>query len=104
MDMKQFLTNTDDTGRFIVKSKRTGKTYAVEPIGDPHIDWGSVDPAAGANGKLMHKKGDGKYRGSIDAEDSMITEANGCTNITVLPPGTSPLAYIDDLDSKYPTI
>ena len=26
---KKFLTNTDETGRFIVKSLRTGKTYYV---------------------------------------------------------------------------
>lgn len=35
MDTKlreKFLTNTDETGRFIATSKRTGKTYAVEPI------------------------------------------------------------------------
>jgi hypothetical protein len=103
-DQKKFLTNTDQTGRFLVKSFRTGKTYAVEPIGDPHREWGSIDPAAGAKGKLMHKKGDGKYRGSIDEQDSMITEANGCTNIQMLSPGTSPHAVIDRLDAKYPTV
>lgn len=42
--MKQFLTNTDETGRFIVTSKRTGKIYAVEPIGDPHVKWGRSTP------------------------------------------------------------
>lgn len=31
---KRFLTNTDETGRFIVKSLTTGKTYYVEPIGN----------------------------------------------------------------------
>lgn len=100
--MKQFLTNTDYTGRFLVTSQRTGKTYAVEPTGDPHVEWGSVDPALGLNGKLMHKKGDGKYRGSIDAEDSLITESNGFKNIKMLEPGISPHAYIDYLDSQYP--
>jgi hypothetical protein len=30
---KRFLTNTDETGRFIVKSLVTGKKYYVEPIG-----------------------------------------------------------------------
>lgn len=36
----QFLTNTDDTGRFIVSSKRTGKTYACEPIDNrSKTDW-----------------------------------------------------------------
>lgn len=38
---KRFLTNTDETGRFIVKSLTTGKTYYVEPIGNGHpADWG----------------------------------------------------------------
>lgn len=99
---QKFFTNTDDTGRFMVHSARTGKTYAVEPMGDPRVEWGSVDPALGLGGKLMHKKGDGKYRGSIDKEDSLITEENGCTNIKVLEPGMSPHAYIDWLDSQYP--
>lgn len=37
---KRFLTNTDETGRFIVKSLTTGKTYYVEPIGNGHpADW-----------------------------------------------------------------
>jgi hypothetical protein len=100
--MEKFLTNTDDTGRFIVKSKRTGKIYAVEPIGDSHIKWGSVDPGAGPNAPLMHKKGDGKYKGSIEAKESLITEANGFTNIKMLDPGTSPLSAIDFYDAQYP--
>ena len=33
---KRFLTNTDETGRFIVKSLVTGKKYYVEPIGNGH--------------------------------------------------------------------
>lgn len=100
---KDFLRNTDDTGRFLVTSVRTGKIYAVEPIGDLHINWGSVDPSdSGQKGKLMHKKGDGKYRGSIDEDQSLITEANGFTNIQMLEPGVSPHHAIEVLDSKYP--
>lgn len=96
-----FLTNTDETGRFIVKSQRTGKTYAVEPIGNVKTKWGSIDPASK---EMMHKKGDGKYRGSIDEKDSLITEANGFINIQMLEPGSSPLAEIEMLDAKYPSI
>lgn len=102
--LKKFLTNTDDSGRFIVKSVRTGKTYAVEPIGDPHVKWGSIDPAAGANAPLMHKKGDGKFRGSVDEKDSLITEANGFINVEMLEPGDSPLGRIEQIDAKYPTV
>jgi hypothetical protein len=96
---KKFLTNTDETGRYIVKSIRTGKTYYVEPIGSPYVQWGSIDPVTK---KLVNKKGHDKYRGSIDMEDSMISEENGFTNIQLLPAGTSPASAIEVLDSKYP--
>jgi hypothetical protein len=43
---KNFLTNRDETGRFIVNSYRTGKTYFIEPIGpDRPADWGSYNPS-----------------------------------------------------------
>lgn len=96
---KQFFTNTDETGRFIVSSSRTGKTYAVEPMGNNRTNWGSIDPATG---NLMNKKGHDKYRGAIDSSESLITEENGFSNIQTLPPGTSPMAVIELLDSKYP--
>jgi hypothetical protein len=98
--MKKFLTNTDDTGRFIVCSKRTGKKYFVEPIETAKTPkWGSIDPATG---ELMHKKGDGKYRGGISEKESLITPDNGFKNIITLDVGVSPLAYIDMIDAKYP--
>jgi hypothetical protein len=95
----KFFTNTDDTGRFIVTSARTGKTYAVEPMGTVKTNWGSIDPATG---KMMNKKGHDKYRGAIDPSDSLITEKNGFKNIVILDPGTSPLNAIDVIDAKYP--
>lgn len=95
----KFFTNTDETGRFTVTSSRTGKTYAVEPIGNVKTNWGSIDPATG---NLMNKKGHDKYRGSVDAEDSLITEENGFTNIVMLDVGTSPHHAIDVMDAKYP--
>lgn len=96
---KNFLEKSDDTGRHLVYSIRTGKTYAVEPIGDSHIKWGSIDPATG---NLTNKKGAGKYQGSIDEKDSLITEANGFKNIVTLKPGMSPAAYIEEIDAQYP--
>ena len=40
MDDKRFLKDSDNTGRFIVKSKITGKKYYIEPIGNTHAaDW-----------------------------------------------------------------
>lgn len=98
----RFLTNTDDTGRFIVYSQRTGKTYYVEPIVNGHTpEWGSIDPATG---KLTHKKGDGKYRGGIGKEESLITKDNGFEKITMLDKATSPHHAIDVMDAKYPDL
>lgn len=99
---KRFLTNTDDTGRFIVFSQRTGRSYYVEPIETAHTPkWGSIDPATG---NLMHKKGDGKFRGGISPNESLITTENGfeADKIHMLERGTSPLHAIDVLDAKYP--
>ncbi|HET8688268.1 MAG TPA: hypothetical protein VFM18_16750 [Methanosarcina sp.] len=97
---KRFLTDTDETGRFIVKSARTGRTYYVEPIQNGKgREWGSIDPATG---DLTHKKGDGKYTGAVKEKDSLITEENGFDKVHTLEPGMSPLAYIDHLDAKYP--
>lgn len=98
--LKKFTTNTDDTGRFIVVSNRTGRKYFVEPIVTSHTpEWGSIDPASG---NLMHKKGDGKYRGGISEKESLITPENGFKNIRVLDRGHSPLAEIDKIDAQYP--
>lgn len=101
--LKNFMTNTDDTGRFIVYSPRTGVQYFVEPIDNASktdwTQWGSVDPATG---KLMNKPGFRKYQGAIKAEDSLITEENGCKNIHMCEPGMSPLAYIEWKDAQYP--
>lgn len=96
---KRFLTNTDETGRFLVTSQRTGRTYYVEPIGDPHTKFGSIDPATK---KLVHKDGWQKYRGSIDEPDSLITKDNGFSKIRYLEPGVSPHLAIDQIDSQYP--
>lgn len=98
--MTQFLTNTDATGRFIVSSKRTGKTYAVEPIGNVRTRWGDVNSSYE---KVTGDYGE-KYPGSIDAKDSLISEENGFINVTMLEPGTSPLHAIEVLDAKYPTV
>ncbi len=86
-----------DTGRFYVKSMKTGRVYCVEPIAYHSEDWGSVDPATG---EFMNKKGWKKYTGGIKEKDSIITEENGFKNITYIPAGESPLDYIDRLDNE----
>ncbi len=95
----KFLERTDETGRFIVFSQRTGRSYYVEPIGTVKTNWGSIDPATG---NLMNKKGHDKYKGSVEAEESMITTENGFSKITMLDVGVSPHHAIDVMDVKYP--
>lgn len=97
---KKFLTDRDDSGRFLITSNRTGKLYFIEPIGaDRSADWGSYNPSTG---KIENKKGFDKHRGSIDEEDSLITKENGFENIYYSGVGSSPFSLIDELDSKYP--
>ena len=95
---QDFLINSDDTGRFIVKSLKSGKTYFVEPIGDPHLEWGSLDPATK---DLNNKKGWKKYKGSIEENETLITKENGFDKIYELKPGQNPLGFIEILDNKY---
>lgn len=93
---QKFLIDTDHTGRFIVRSKETGITYFVEPVGNCRTNWGDLDPAT----KKMTGKYGVKYRGSVDEKDSLITEDAGFVNIETLKPGISPLAYIDKIDKE----
>jgi len=95
---KDFLIKSEETGRFIVKSKISGRTYFIEPQGDPHVEWGSVDQSTG---KMNVKKGWKKNKGSTDREDTLITKDNGFENIITLKAGESPIKYIEELDLKY---
>lgn len=95
---KRFLTNTDDTGRFIVTSFKTGKKYFVEAIDDrgkPKKLFGDVDPATK---KLTGDYGN-KFRGAIRSDESMITKENGFDNITVV--SGDPFWEIDRRDREY---
>lgn len=93
-----FLEQTDDTGRFLVYSERTGKTYAVEPIWRKTANWGSIDPATK---ELTNKKGFMKHRGAVREENSLMHEGQGFINVQMLEPGTSPLHAIHVMDAKY---
>lgn len=94
-----FLENTDDSGRFLVTSSRTGKTYAVEPIWRKTAAWGSIDPATKT---LTSKKGFMKHRGAVREENSLIHEGQGFINVQTLDVGVSPLHAIQVMDAKYP--
>ena len=95
---QKFLFNRDDTGRFIVKSEKTGKIYFVEPIdGDERALWGDYNPST----KKFEGNYGNKYKGSIRSEESMITEENGFDKIHTLKTGESPLDYINRIDEEY---
>lgn len=99
--IKNFLVNSDETGKHIVYSMRTGKKYYVEPIGNPRMaDWGSYNPSTG---NIENKKGSGKFSGCVPEDESVITVENGFKNIHFIENG-SPYSIIDEIDSKYPTI
>ena len=98
MNSNRFLKDSDKTGRFIVKSKVTGKKYFVEVIGNTHsADWGDLDPAT----KKMTGSYGERYDGCVSEKDSLITEENGFEKITTLPPGVSPFDEIDRRDKEY---
>ena len=95
---KKFMMNRDETGRFIVKSMKTGKTYYVEALdSDERTDWGDLDPVTK---KMTGSYGD-KYKGSIRPEESLITKENGFDKIHTLGVGESPLDYINRIDDEY---
>jgi hypothetical protein len=97
---KKFLTDRDESGRFIVASFRTGRKYFVEPIGDGRMaDWGSYNPSTG---NIENKKGAGKFSGSVTEKESLITKENGFEKIHYTGVGGSPESLITEIDSKYP--
>lgn len=94
---KRFLTNTDETGRFIVKSLKTGKTYYVEPIDNGNkTEWGDLNPST----KKLEGDYGTKHKGSVKETESLITEENGFENIVMLEAGYSPLDYIEQLEKN----
>lgn len=95
--LKDFLINSEETGKHIVTSLRTGKKYYVEPIGNGRSDWGDVDPATG---KLTGNYGS-KYTGSVTEDKSVITTENGFATIMTISSG-SPYGCIQEMDAKYP--
>jgi len=97
--IKDFLVNSEETGKHIVTSIRTGKKYYVEPIGNGRRDWGDVDPATG---KITGSYGS-KYTGSVTEFDSVIKEENGFKTVITIKNG-SPYGVIQELDNKYPDL
>lgn len=94
--LKRFLTNTDETGRFLMKSRITGIIYFVEPIYNGKTpNWGDVDPAT----KQITGNYGSKYTGAITKKESLITEENGFLNIGYFK--GSPFGAIDARDKEH---
>ena len=86
---------TAETGRFYIKSLKTGKTWCIEPIGDAHIPWGDVNPST----KELEQGNYGqKYKGSIDESESIITKENGYDKIYYTEIGESPISFIERME------
>lgn len=95
--IKNFLVNSDETGRFIVTSLNTGKKYYVEPLDcGNRTEWGDLNPST----KKLEGDYGLKYKGSVKESESLITKENGFDNIITLPPGYSPLDYIEQLEKN----
>lgn len=82
-----------ENGRYYVTDFKSGRKFVVEPIGDNHTVWGDINPSTK---KIEGNYGE-KYKGSVDVEESIVTEENGFKNIVDLKPGESPMDYINKL-------
>lgn len=82
------------TGRYWV-IMRSGRKFLVEEWGSNYVQWGNIDPATKKLEKLKMKQEE-----LIDESNTVIRKENGFKNICFLSPGTSPLGYIDLLDSS----
>lgn len=85
-----------DTGRYYVKDLKTGRVFCVEPIGDPHIKWGDINPAT----KELEGDYGKKHSGYVKEDESIITKENGYDDIVILGPGGNPEDYINKILKK----
>lgn len=83
-----------ETSRYWVIMK-SGRKFMVEEWGNNHVQWGDIDPATKKLNKIRVKDVE-----VIDESNTKITKENGFKNICMLSSGTSPLGYIDALDSS----
>ena len=90
--LKNFLVDSEDTGRHIVKSIRTGRKYYVEPVFKYTMKpWEcSLMPEYLAPG-------------SVRMEESIVTKENGFDEVHFVDSG-SPYEQINKLDEKYPDL
>ncbi len=73
---------------------KSGRKFLIEEYGDPHTDWGNVNPATKKIEKVAAKNSE-----IIDDSNTQI-KGDQFKTIVMLNAGTSPLAYIDALDKS----
>lgn len=74
---------------------KSGRKFMVEEWGDPHVEWGNINPATKKLEKVSVKEAE-----EINETNTKISKENGFKNICFLAPGTSALGYIDALDAS----
>lgn len=84
------MNKSEDTGRYYIVDEESGRKFLVEPIGNPRTEFGDINPAT----KKIEGSYGSKYRGSIDEEESIITEENGFSNIGY---AKNPMDYVNKL-------
>ena len=95
MNDKDFLKNSDHTGRSIIVDIKTGRKFYVEPIDNfnRNSNWGDINPAThkveGEYGK--------KYKGSVTESESMVTKENEFDYVIEVPVGHSVCSTINRL-------
>lgn len=94
--LQRFLTNTDETGRFIVKSSVTGITYFIEPLyTGKTATWGDLNPAT----KQLEGNYGSKSTGAVKERESLLKEENGFVNVGYFK--GSPFGEIDRRDKEH---
>ncbi len=83
-----------ETGRYWVIMK-SGRKFLVEEWGSNYVQWGNIDPVTKKLNKVTVKDVE-----PINEANTLILKENGFKNICFLSPGTSPLGYVDMLDSS----
>lgn len=86
-----------------IHSTILNKTFYVEVIEDhpdnlDRVQWGDVNPAT----KKLETGDYGKKNAAgINMSESIITKENGFKDVSFLPPGTSPMGYIELLEKQH---
>jgi hypothetical protein len=99
--LKNFLVDSENTGRHIVTSIRTGRKYYVEPVfksAFPSFSY-EYDFFSQTDGSLMEEF----IYGCVPPESSIVTKENGFDEVHFIDSG-SPYDKINEIDKGYPSL